>query len=93
MIERLRQAPLEVKLVVAADKYHNLRHMSKTKAESGTAVWQHFGREAERQAWYYRTVLDSILYGLPENGRPYPIFDLLAGVIEELFDGIPSYAP
>lgn len=93
MIERLRQAPFEVKLVVAADKYHNLHHISKSKADSGSAVWKRFGRGPELQAWYYRTVLESILDNLPEGGSDYPIFEQLAGVIDRLFEGIPSSSP
>lgn len=93
MVARLRQASFEVKLVVAADKYHNLHHMLKTQEESGTAIWKRFGRGPEKQAWYYRTVLESILFGLPDCGEDYPIFEQLATVIDELFDGIPSSAP
>lgn len=93
MIARLRQAPFEVKLVVAADKYHNLLHILKTKEESGAAVWKNFGRGWEQQAWYYRTVLASILTDLPEQSKNYPVFDQLTAVINELFEGIPSAPP
>lgn len=93
MIDKLRHASLEVKLVVAADKYHNLLHISKSKKKSGSAVWKRFGRGPEQQAWYYRSAFQSILENLPECGADYPIFQQLALVIEELFLGIPSYPP
>ena len=93
MIERLRHAPLEVKLVVAADKYHNLHHISKSKDESGEIIWNRFGRGFERQAWYYRSVLNSILANLPKQGAAYPVFEQLADIINTLFDGIPSFPP
>lgn len=93
MIEKLRDAPLEVKLVVAADKFHNLQHISKSKKKSGAAVWERFGRGAELQAWYYRAVLDSILECLPDSGAAYPIFEQLTAVVEKLFAGIPSRSP
>ena len=93
MIERLRDAPFEVKLVVAADKYHNLHHLSKSKEEAGSAVWKRFGRGPEQQAWYYRTVLESLLYNLPECSTDYPIFKQLSAVVDQLFDGIPSRCP
>jgi (p)ppGpp synthase/HD superfamily hydrolase len=93
MIEKLRCASIEVKLVAAADKYHNLQHISKSKSKSGTAVWKKFGRGAELQAWYYRSMVDSILENLPDSGRQYPIFERLSAVISELFEGIPTRTP
>jgi hypothetical protein len=79
--------------VVAADKYHNLHHISKSKDESGETIWNRFGRGPERQAWYYRAVLNSILANLPEQGAAYPVFEQLADIINTLFDGIPSFPP
>jgi (p)ppGpp synthase/HD superfamily hydrolase len=93
MIGKLRNASLEVKLVAAADKYHNLRHISKSKKKCGSAVWKQFGRGPERQAWYYRTIYNSILENLPECGAKYPVFTQLAAVIEELFNETVSCPP
>lgn len=93
MIEKLRHAPLDVKLIAAADKYHNLQHISKSKNKSGAAVWLRFGRGAELQAWYYRSMLDSILENLPDSGKDYPLFEQLTAAIDTLFDGIPSRLP
>jgi (p)ppGpp synthase/HD superfamily hydrolase len=92
MIERLRQAPLPAKLVAAADKYHNLSHTLHNQQKRGTAVWARFGRGQEQQAWYYRQVTESILANVAEPER-YPIFGLLAAIVEELFAGIPSRLP
>lgn len=93
MIERLRHASPEVKLVIAADKYHNLHHISRSKNKTGSAVWKRFGRGVESQAWYYRAVLKSITYGIPEYTTSYPIFQQLAVVIDELFEGISPNQP
>lgn len=93
MIDKLRFASIDIKLVAAADKYHNLRHIVKTKQKRGTAVWTQFGRGVEQQAWYYRTVLSSIIENLPDDGQDYPIFDQLADLIDDLFYGIPSRPP
>jgi hypothetical protein len=93
MIDKLRFAPIEVKLVAAADKYHNLSHIIKTKQKRGTAVWNQFGRGVEQQAWYYRTVFSSIMENLPDDGQDYPIFNQLADLINDLFYGIPSTSP
>lgn len=92
MIAKLRDAPLEAKLVAAADKYHNLSHTLYTKKAGGSAIWQRFGRGKEQQAWYYRSVADSILANVPDPEN-YPIFGQLQAVVDELFDGIPSHPP
>lgn len=92
LIRTLTDAPMSVKLVAATDKYHNLSHTLQNLRSEGSSVWKRFGRGPEQQAWYYRTVLVSILTNIPEPA-PYPIFGQLSDVIDELFEGIPSKAP
>jgi (p)ppGpp synthase/HD superfamily hydrolase len=92
MIETLRRAPLAAKLVAAADKYHNLLHTLQNQQKRGTAVWERFGRGRQQQAWYYRQVTASILANVTEPER-YPIFELLTGIVEELFAGVRSQPP
>jgi (p)ppGpp synthase/HD superfamily hydrolase len=86
MINSLREAPLHAKLVAAADKYHNLSHTRHNEQKDGSSVWKRFGRGKREQAWYYRTVFESIVANVshPEN---YPIFKQLELIIEELFAG------
>ncbi len=93
MISKLRHASLEVKLVAAADKYHNLTDISKSKKICGSAVWNQFGRGPEKQAWYYRAIYQSILENLPECSAKYPVFNQLATVISDLFYDTPSCPP
>lgn len=90
LIDNLRHAPLEAKLLAAADKYHNLSHMLHNLEKYGPAMWHNFSRGAEQQAWYYRTVLDSILQDIAEPDL-YPIFGQLQNVIEQLFMDVPSH--
>lgn len=92
MIESLRDAPLAVKLVSAADKYHNLSHTRYNERLHGPVVWKKFGRGKEEQAWYYRSVLASLVANTPEADS-YPIFAMLSSIIEELFDGVVSNPP
>lgn len=87
-IQTLRDAPLEVKLVSAADKYHNLVHTRYTEQTLGSAIWKRFGRGKEQQAWYYRSVLDSLCQNVPDRER-FPIFDQLTQIIEEIFADVP----
>ena len=92
MIDSLRAAPMAVKLVSAADKYHNLSHTLYNERLQGQAVWKAFGRGKEQQAWYYRSVLDSILENA-EGSDQYPIFGLLSDIIDELFDDVIARSP
>lgn len=92
MIASLRDAPLAVKLVSAADKYHNLSHTLHNERTQGQAIWKNFGQGKDRQAWYYRSVLDSLLANL-EQPEHYPIFGMLAEVIDELFAGVTPRPP
>jgi (p)ppGpp synthase/HD superfamily hydrolase len=91
-IHTLREAPLSVKLVTATDKYHNLVHTLNSRTEMGASVWKKFGRGKEQQAWYFRTVLESITANVPDQNQ-YPIFARLGAVIDELFTGIQSEPP
>ena len=92
MIATLRDAPLAVKLVSAADKYHNLSHTLYNERMYGPSVWKRFGRGKEQQAWYYRSVLESLLANTQQPGR-YPIFSMLEEIIAELFDGVIARPP
>jgi (p)ppGpp synthase/HD superfamily hydrolase len=92
MIESLRDASLEIKLVVAADKYHNLNLTLASSKTLGIDVWESFGRPEKQQAWYYRNVYESILANLP-GSEEYAIFKQLGKVINELFDGVASSPP
>jgi (p)ppGpp synthase/HD superfamily hydrolase len=92
MIESLREASIEIKLVVAADKYHNLNLTLASSKTLGKDVWKPFGRPERRQAWYYRNVYESILANLPSS-EEYAIFKQLGKVINELFDGVASSPP
>ena len=92
MIESLRDASIEIKLVAAADKYHNLSHTLASIKSTGPKIWDQFGQGKEKQAWYYRSVFDSIMNNVsaPDD---YQIFRQLEEVINEIFDGVPSRLP
>jgi (p)ppGpp synthase/HD superfamily hydrolase len=91
-IARFRDASLPVKLVVAADKYHNLYHMQRNREKVGENVWQRFSRGSGQQAWYYRSVVESLMLNNAYTVE-YPIFAELSDVVEVLFDGIVSQPP
>jgi len=91
-IQVLRDAPLAVKLVAAADKYHNLSHTLYNEGIIGQAVWERFGRGKEQQAWYYRSVLKSLLANV-SNPDQYSIFGKLEDMVNVVFDGVTPQVP
>jgi len=92
MIKRLLDASLPVKLVAAADKYHNLSHTLHNRRKKKHGIWQSFGRGKGQQAWYYRNVTESLVANVPDPEQ-YPIFGLLRLVVDETFEGIDSEPP
>jgi (p)ppGpp synthase/HD superfamily hydrolase len=92
MIAKLRDASLGIKLVAAADKYHNLSHTLYNRRNKRIDLWKHFGRGKNNQAWYYRTVTESLVANVREPEQ-YPIFEMLRTVVEETFKGIASEEP
>jgi len=83
-IEHLRMAPLEVRLVSAADKLHNLQTISLDYETLGEGVWQRFNRGKAQQAWYYGSLVKS-LCRRPDNGPYESLFESLKDQVEELF--------
>ena len=59
-IEALRSASPEICTVTCADKLHNLRTIISEYDVIGDAVWERFHGGVDDQAWYYRSVLNSI---------------------------------
>ena len=92
MINSLRDAPLQAKLVAAADKYHNLSHTLHNELKHGPKAWKRFGRGKRQQAWYYRTVSESIVANVP-HPEQHPIFKQLDLIINDLFAGVTSLPP
>lgn len=83
-IDFLPTAPLTVKLVMAADKLHNVRSIVEEYHKIGKAVWERFNRGREQQAWYYRNVANSLIENLP-NDFDKSLFVQLREEVEFLF--------
>jgi (p)ppGpp synthase/HD superfamily hydrolase len=91
-IEYFRTAPLPVKLVAAADKFHNLTATQRIQQSAGPAVWNRFRRGIEQQAWYYRNVTASLVANVSEPER-YPLFAELEELVNQAFAGVIPQAP
>ncbi len=83
-IHKLRDAPLPIKLLACVDKLHNIRSLARGYTEMGDRVWERFKRGKEKQAWYHRSLVGSLMAGLEEPEK-YPIFAQFAKEVENLF--------
>jgi len=59
-IDHLRHADPDVRLVMAADKLHNLRTIVQAYREVGEQVWERFTGGREGTLWYYRELANDL---------------------------------
>jgi GTP pyrophosphokinase len=59
-LAHLDHASPSVRLVVAADKLHNVRSLLRDYRGKGEAIWRHFKGGREKTLWYYRAVVESL---------------------------------
>lgn len=76
----LPTAPLDVLLVVCADKLHNLRSIRRDLAREGASVWERFSRPFEKQKWFFT----SMLRGLELRLTAGPGFELVRQLRREV---------
>ena len=60
-VARLRSEPYSVRLVVAADKLHNVRHLLSSYRVHGEDLWSSFKGGRDGTLWYYRAVVDALV--------------------------------
>lgn len=59
-VERLPASDASVRLVVAADKLHNVRSMLMDHKRIGDRLWQRFRGGRDGTLWYYRAVVEAL---------------------------------
>jgi len=59
-VERLRTEPYSVRLVVAADKLHNVNDVLRNYRILGDDLWRHFKGGRDGTIWYYGAVVDAL---------------------------------
>ena len=62
-LRHLAQAPIEVKLVSAADKLHNARSTRRDLRTVGEVVWDRFNPARDETLWYHRSVVVALANG------------------------------
>ena len=78
-LERLEDAPPEVKLIVAADKLHNARATITALREKGNAIWGEFRGGRDDTLWYYAELVRVLA-----KGWSHPALRDLADAVDAL---------
>ena len=78
-IARLRGASPSVRLVVAADKLHNVGSLAREYRRRGESLWALFHGGRDGTLWYYRAVTDVL-----KQAARTPIVEELDRAVEEL---------
>jgi GTP pyrophosphokinase len=81
-IAHAASASTAAKLIMAADKLHNLRSLVRELRRSGAAIWQHFSASPQDVLWYQRSMRAALADGIPlllaeDIGRAIAEFDSL----------------
>lgn len=80
-IRHLRTADADVRLVSAADKLHNARHILTDYHEVGEAIWDRFNGKRAGTLWYYQALLKEF-----RRRKPNRVVNELERVVTELKD-------
>lgn len=79
----LQGAPLNVRLVAAADKLHNLQSMMADLELVGPDLWGRFNAPFAEQRWYYHGVSRAVR---GDDREAHPLFVELQGAVEAVFE-------
>lgn len=81
-IEFLATAPLDIKYVACADKFHNLSTIAADLEAHGDVLWQRFNRGESQQSWYYRGLREAL--GKEEFGAT-PLYADYSDLVTKVF--------
>lgn len=59
-VSKVTEMDASARLVLTADKLHNIRSVISEHAKIGDAIWWRFGGGREGTLWYYRAMADAI---------------------------------
>lgn len=69
-IDWIKEAPLEIKALIVADKLDNLNSLIVEFEKQREGLWRHFKRGRDKQKWYFSSVAMNCDYGLHKDGIP-----------------------
>lgn len=80
----MEKAPLLVRLIVCADKLHNIRTIAEDREKVGEIIWDRFNRGESDQEWYYRGLV-RVLRSRGDQGEYGSLFMAFEEAVEDLF--------
>jgi len=80
-LTHLARAPVELKLISAADKLHNARSIQRDLHQIGSEVFDRFSASRVQTLWYYRAVVRSL-----GHDWAHPLLDELRQVVDALHE-------
>ena len=72
---------IDVKLIAAADKLHNVQSIQLDLNKLGDRVWKRFNATKREQAWYYHGIWNA----LTRKGDGHPLYDQLRRTVTVVF--------
>ena len=78
-VGKVAEMDASVRLVLTADKLHNVRSVISEHAKIGDLIWWRFGGGCEGTVWYYRAMADAI-----ESAGGSGLLPELRAAVEEL---------
>lgn len=69
-IDWVKEAPLEIKALICADKWDNLQSMVEDYSTMGDTLWNSFKKGQEKQKWYFSQVAKNAFVGLKDEEIP-----------------------
>jgi hypothetical protein len=82
-LKHLETATDDIRLVAAADKFHNLSCTARDMREGGLEIFAKFNVGLNSQRWYYRECLNA----LRKRGKDFPIYNTLENQLD-VFESI-----
>lgn len=76
-IEVVESGSLEVKALIAADKYDNLQSLIEDYQVLGDKLWDVFKRGYDKQKWYHVSITERLLIGVKQAETPSFFFDFI----------------
>ena len=83
-IDWIKEAPLEIKALIVADKLDNLRSLVEDYQTVGDELWTHFKRGKEKQKWYFTSVAENATIGLEQSKIP-AFFHVYSALVQSFF--------
>ena len=80
-IQRASTAAPELRLIIAADKLHNIRAILRDLKAEGPVVWERFQGRCEGSLWYYKEMARVL-----SSGWEHPVAGELAAAVDALRD-------